>query len=329
MFERDIAAVGVSAPTVAEVHARVAAQSSDAFEAQWKENREAHPHAIEAWPHVDALIGLFAGAPAICIGTGPSVVATLPAIAKASRHAITVACPSAVKYCLAAGFAPTFVPFVEPKFVAQVAEGFPPTSNVLLDYRAHDSYYAMESLQRFVFGHDGDEYARRARALCSRRTLLPESPSTLGAAFSFAVLMGCHPVVVAGADFSFDGGMAHPPGHYAESYYPTDDGWTFAGKDGKEARANWVLLAHRDWFQNWIPRYVDAAKRAGRELAVIDATPRGLGLPGATACVTAPALLLSGPPLTGVQGRIDEAALQSTMFAHTLAFERQCLQVAA
>lgn len=161
---------------------------------------------------VGRLMDEFKDVPAIVVGAGPSLDASLPELARASERALVIAADTALRPLLAAGIEPALVVAVDPSALnARHLVDLPPCPQTWL---VAEPSVAREGLEPFatrlftfrVAEHEPWPWLMDAGI---DRVKLHVFGSVLTAAFDLALGAGCNPVIFAGADLAYTGGQPY------------------------------------------------------------------------------------------------------------------------
>ena len=158
-----------------------------------------------------ALFNLFERVPAIVVGAGPSLDATLPGIKAAQGRALIIAVDTAVRPLLAAGIQPHIVVAVDPSDInAQHLTGLPVTHIPLVGEGSLDPSVLPEYRGRtFAFRVSDHQPWPWLRSVGLDRGGLQAWGSVLTTAFDLAIKVGCDPLVFAGADLAYTRGLQY------------------------------------------------------------------------------------------------------------------------
>lgn len=238
---------------------------------------------------VSSLSGCFAGVPAVVVAAGPSLDRNLPELAAHRQGAVLIAVDTALRPLLTAGLAPDLVVAVDPTEAnARHLVDLPPCEATYLVGEGSLDPEAIRSFadRQFVF-RVGDHHPwpwLRAQGLDRGR--LRAWGSVLTTAFDLALVMGCDPIVFAGADLAFTDGRPYARGTTYEEDWRRDAAWGQRLEDVWRARINeWPdtrevdvhgravrtaphLVAFRDWLAT------ESAAATGRR--IVNATGHGI-----------------------------------------------------
>jgi hypothetical protein len=158
------------------------------------------------------LVDEFKGVPAILVGAGPSLDASLPELARAAERSLVIAADTALRPLLAAGIGPALVVAVDPSPTnARHLVDLPPCPDTWL---VTEPSVAREGLDPFatrlftfrVAEHEPWPWLMGAGI---DRVKLHVFGSVLTVAFDLALRAGCNPVIFAGADLAYTGGQPY------------------------------------------------------------------------------------------------------------------------
>jgi hypothetical protein len=223
-------------------------------------------------PDVSRLLGLGQGRPALVVGAGPSLDQSLAELRGIDRRCLVLAAASALAPLAGVGVAPHLALAMEAKDESRQLAGADPGRTILAaassshpaHFAAWPGYKALFHLQPWVAGLVGEGLA------------LPSGGHVTSVAFSLAVLMGCHPIILVGQDLAYSGGRQHA------SQRP-------GGEESSPAKGLQVpaigggLIETSQVMQSYIAWYQEAAAylaRQSQESRVINATAQGALLPG-------------------------------------------------
>jgi hypothetical protein len=153
-----------------------------------------------------ALDGLFAGAPAVIVGAGPSLDRNLPALAALQDRAVIIGADTALRPLLAGGVRPHIMVGVDPaEQNARHLAGVDRLQDVWLagEGSLHPTAFEGFAGRTFVFKvSQHDPWPWLAATGLDRGTLRAWG-SVVTSAFDLALRMGCDPIVFAGLDLSY------------------------------------------------------------------------------------------------------------------------------
>jgi hypothetical protein len=270
--------VAATAPDAAKDAMRVAARAWFGARANQEARREFAPpyllntlrnvKAIAAEADAGTLRGAFPGVPAIVVGAGPSLDRNIDEIAAHRGRAIVIAADTALRPLLAAAVAPDLVVAVDPGEANArhltdltacpatwlVAEGsVDPAALAAFAGRSFVCRVASHHPWPWLQGHGIERGTLRAWG------------SVLTTAFDLALVMGCDPIVFAGADLAFTGGQPYARKTTYESDWRREQAWGDTlhaiwsarvnawpelfepGIDGEPVRTAPHLRSFRDW----------------------------------------------------------------------------------
>lgn len=216
---------------------------------------------------VRALAGLAAGRPAIIAAAGPSLDTNVHTIVPCLDRAVVIACDTAARPLTLTGIDPDFIVASDPAPAnAWHLAGLPVKRSWLVgEGSLHASAFTSFDRRTFTFRVSDHQPWPWLESIGLGRALLPTWGSVATSAFSLAVLMGCNPIVFAGADFAFTANRPYCRGTSFEAQWGVwvaggstlDAIWeTQVGKwpalaapdiHGRPARTASHLVAFRDW----------------------------------------------------------------------------------
>lgn len=293
-------------PAVAHAHREQAVQAARLIGRAWfgaRANQQArrdnggryllntlrNARAIAAEGDAAALAGVGVGVPAIVVGAGPSLDRNLPDIATYRDRALIIAADTSLRPLLSAGVHPDLVVALDPTETnARHLTDLPPCPNT---YLVAEGSLDPEALPHFAgrtfFFNVSDHHPWPwLRSLGIGRGRLRAWGSVLTTAFDLSLVMGCNPILFAGADLAFTGGRPYARGTTYEEVWrraemwgqPIADCWTAAiegwpdtreiGVTGDMVRTAPHLRSFRDWIAG------EAAKVTGR--AIVNGTGAGI-----------------------------------------------------
>ena len=158
-----------------------------------------------------ALFNLFERVPAIVVGAGPSLDATLPGIKAAQGRALIITVDTATRPLVAAGIQPHMVVGVDPSDInAQHLTGLPLSNIPLVGEGSLDPSVLPEFRGRtFAFRVSDHQPWPWLRSVGLDRGGLQAWGSVLTTAFDLAIKVGCDPIVFAGADLAYTRGLQY------------------------------------------------------------------------------------------------------------------------
>lgn len=267
-----------------------------------------------------SLKGLCRGLPALVVGAGPSLDRNLADISRYRDRVVILAADTALRPLLAAGIEPDVVVATDPTETnARHLCELPACSRThLVAEGSVDSESLSEFEGRTFFFRVSDHHPwpwLRNKGL--DRGPLRAWGSVLTTAFDLALVMGCEPVVFAGADLAFTDGRPYARGTtYEEVWHRAgmwgqsiEDCWsagiaawpeTFEqGVNGETIRTAPHLRSFRDWIAS------EAGKATGR--TIINGTGGGILLGTGIAQRSVGDVLAGFPILEGVAAHIADA----------------------
>ena len=238
---------------------------------------------------VRALAACAQGAPAIVVGAGPSLDASLDELARLASGAVIIATDTSLRPLLGRGIAPQFVVALDPSELnGRHLLNLPACANTWLIAESALDPCAVAAFQGRtlwfrVAAHQPWPWLNTLGVDVGK---LEVWGSVLTAAFQVAALAGCDPIVAVGADLSFPEGRPYVRGTTYEFDWawaaglgtPVEETWRAqmaARKDlrverdvtGADTPTTGVMLEFRDWL-------VAQARKGGRRF--VNATGRGL-----------------------------------------------------
>jgi len=220
-------------------------------------------------PDPTLLAGVLAGIPAVVVGAGPSLDASLPHLAPAWDKALVLAAASALKPLAAADLSPHMALALEAKDESRQFDGLDHGRTLLAAATAgHPRHFSQWSGPLALF-HLQPWIAR----LTGLGQALPNGGHVTSAAFSLAVLLGCDPIVLVGQDLAYTFGRTHAsgrPGGEEEERLETVE---VEAIDGDRIPSSPVMLSYILW-------YAESAARVGASRRLVNATTAGARLPG-------------------------------------------------
>ncbi|MFZ5586624.1 MAG: motility associated factor glycosyltransferase family protein [Thermodesulfobacteriota bacterium] len=261
-------------------------------------------------PDVAGLAGRYRGAPALVIGAGPSLDASLPRLAGENlEHVLTLAAASALGPLARAGLAPELALALEAKDESRQFAGADPRRTLLAAAsQSHPNHFAAWPGRRALF-----HLSPWLAALTGGGPALPSGGHATSAAFSLAVLMGCDPIALVGQDLAFSQGRSHASGRPGGEEGGLPGLVQTPGIHGGMVETSEVMAGYITWYRE------AAAYLAGRPqpVRVINATAQGARLDGFEHMLLEDALAVlraSGArhaPLAGAVGRLARPAAEA------------------
>jgi hypothetical protein len=234
------------------------------------------------------LTDVYRGVPAVIAAAGPSLDRALPQLRDVDRRALLIACDTALRPLLASGIAPPLVVGVDPSDLnARHFLSLPACASTWLVSESaidHQAAHVFDG-RTFWYRVSNHEPWPWLNELGIDVGQIDVWGSVLTAAFQVAVLAGCDPIVIVGADLSFPGGRPYARGTTYELDWALDtaravrleDVWQrqisatprVTAKDvgGRDVETTPALVSFRDWL-------VARVQRSGRR--VINATGAGI-----------------------------------------------------
>ena len=225
---------------------------------------------IERESNIAALDGGCTGRPAVVVAAGPSLDASLAALAAYQEQVVIIASDTTLRPLLAAGIRPHLMVAVDPaELNARHLSGVPDTSGIWLaaEGSLHPDAYRSFAGRTFIFKVSDHEPWPWLRDAGLDRGQLRAWGSVATSAFDLALRMGCAPIIFAGHDFAYtndrpycDNTVFHeeayaylklnPTGnirHYEEMLMQGQPLVTATDVHGAPVRTAARLLAFRDW----------------------------------------------------------------------------------
>lgn len=275
--------------------------------------------AIAQEGNVRALADLFAGVPAVVVGAGPSLDDNLPSLRTLQDRAVIVATDTTLGPLLSGGVRPHLVVGVDSSALnAQHLTTPEDPEEVMLAAEGSLHPSAFERFRGRIFSfriadHDPWPWLRAAGL---DRSELRTWGSVLTSAFDLACVMGCNPVVFAGADLAFTGMRPYCRGTIYDAQWQEwiDKGcsWELLMEDyfrrqpevyrddvhGTRTRTAPNLVSFRDWL----------VERSGALMSttVINATGGGILHGGRIQQASLDAALEGAPSQSDVRAKIHE-----------------------
>lgn len=224
-------------------------------------------------PDIASLAGRYAGVPALIIGAGPSLDASLPILAGHTfEHALTLTAASALGPLAKAGVHPDLALAIEAKDESRQFAGADPARTILAAAsQSHPNHFQAWPVRRALF-----HLSPWLAAVAGTAPALPNGGHVTSVAFSLAVLLGCDPIVLVGQDLAYSQGRAYASGRAGglEADLPGLVSAPAIGGGSVETSA--VMAGYIAWYRE------AAAYLAGRSQPVrlINATAAGARLEG-------------------------------------------------
>jgi hypothetical protein len=243
---------------------------------------------IVAGQDVRGLTDVYRGVPALIAAAGPSLDAALDDLAFVRDRAVLFAADTALRPLLTRGFSPEFAVAVDPQATnARHFHALPacPETWLVSETSIDPSVVRPFGRRTFWFRVANHEPWSWYHELGVDVGQIDVWGSVLTAAFQVAVLAGCDPIVIVGADLSFTGGRPYCRGttyefdwahdvasgramaHAWRPFLKPDEQIRVPDLHGAETTTTAALQSFRDWM-------VARAKRSGRR--VINATGAGI-----------------------------------------------------
>ncbi len=259
-------AVRVAQGIVAGARANAAARRK--FAPRYLANVLRNVPAIVDGHDVQALSDTYRGVPAIVAAAGPSLDSALPALAELRDRAVVFAVDTALRPCLTAGITPQFVVGADPSTAnARHFQWLPECANTWLIAesaldRSATQVFDGRTLFFRVSRHHPWPWLQQWGCDAGQIDMWG---SVLTAAFGAAVLAGCDPIVLVGADLAFTGGQPYARGTTYEFDWACGEALGISLADwwktqteraesrtepdlrGRDTRTTTSMVSFRDW----------------------------------------------------------------------------------
>lgn len=187
------------------------------FEKTWGANIARNIREFIAAPGAQIFYNAFSGVPAIVAAAGPSLTSSLEHIRKAADRALIVAVDTSYRILRRHGIEPHFCVCVDPQAVnARYFEGDTPCRTVMIaDPTVHPSVFHLFRGRKAVTGM-AFPMMKWIEDAAGAKGELAYGGSVSTNAYDFARRLGASPVLLAGQDLAFTGGLAHARGSYLD-----------------------------------------------------------------------------------------------------------------
>jgi hypothetical protein len=230
--------------------------------------------AIAEEADVASLADCFAGAPAIVLAAGPTLDNAIEDLRASAAHAVIIAVDTSLKPLLKTGIAPDLVVAMDPtEQNARHLYDIPdlPDTWLVAEPSVNPAILRAFPGRSFLLSLGFDPWPWIAQAGITRGKLRAWG-SVATTAYDLALVMGCNPIGLAGADFSFPGGQPYcrnteyehdwaDAAAWGESLESIWYAWTHKWRDVTEADVDGCpvltaphLVAFRDWVRKDIER---------------------------------------------------------------------------
>ena len=222
-------------------------------------------------PEITPLANVFRGTPALVLGAGPSLEKSLPLLKNIRHKGLVLAAASAIGPMAKWGEKPHKVFALEGKDESRQFQQADFTQTWLAAASgSHPNHFRQWQGSAALF------HLEPWFADLSRTTVLPTGGHATSAAFAFAVLLGCNPIILVGQDLAYVQGRQHAegrPGGEDEQRPPT---LMVPAIGGGEVESSTVLQSYIMWYQE-AAAYL---KERHPERRVINTTAQGAFIPG-------------------------------------------------
>jgi len=247
-------------------------------------------------PDLTLLAGVLAGTPAVVVGAGPSLDASLPDLPGAWDRALVLAAASALKPLAAAGLWPHLTLALEAQDESRQFEGLSHDRTLLAAATAgHPHHFSKWSGPQALF-----HLQPWAARLAGLGRALPSGGHVTSAAFSLAVLLGCDPIVLVGQDLAYTYGRTHAQGRPGGEEEQRPETVEVEAIGGGRILSSPIMLSYILWYEESAARLGLSSRRT------INATAAGAHLPGFEHRPLAE-VLVELPPLTDDLGLLTQA----------------------
>jgi hypothetical protein len=228
-------------------------------------------HVLEC-PDLTRMVNAFNGMPALVVGAGPSLDASLEILAGNSSKALLMGAASAIGPMAALGMAPQVAVALEAKDESRQFKAADPARTLLAAASSgHVNHFSLWPGKKALF-HLQPWVAK----LSGGGLGLPNGGHATSAAFSLAVLWGCDPIILVGQDLAYSGGRIHAANRPGGEDEERPDMVEIPAIGGGLTETSPVFMSYINWYQE-TAAYL--AKR-GRGPRVINATFEGAYLSG-------------------------------------------------
>lgn len=189
------------------------------FEKLWTSNIARNIREIIGAPPASAFFDTFKNVPAIIVNAGPTLTQSIPYIQKHCSSSVIVAVDTSLKVLEQYGIEPHFCITVDPQLInARYFEGVHSNRTILIaDPMVHPSTFLFYKGRKAITGVAFEMMKWIEDAIGSYGTLR-YGGSVSTNAYDFAKKLGVHPIIMAGQDLAFTGGLAHVKGAYLDDH---------------------------------------------------------------------------------------------------------------
>lgn len=218
------------------------------------------------------LVNAFKGLPALVIGAGPSLDASLAALARADKKALLLGAASSIGPMAHFDMAPHLAVALEAKDESrQFSSADIDITSLAAATSGHHNHFskwtgtkALIHLQPWVAKLSGGGLG------------LPNGGHATSAAFSLAVLWGCDPIILLGQDLAYSGGKIHASNRPGGEDEKRPDSLDVPAIGGGLTKTSDVFMSYINWYQETAAYLA----RSCRGRKVINATAEGAHLSG-------------------------------------------------
>lgn len=223
-------------------------------------------------PDVTQCQGALAGLPALVVGAGPSLDASLEQLPKVGRNALILAAASALNPLFTVGVSPQMAVSMEAKDESRQFQGIIPGQTMMLAASSgHPRHFSRWSGMAGMF-----HLLPWLPAITGRGHVLPTGGHSTSAAFSLAILWGCNPIILVGQDLAYTDGRIHASGRPGGEDEPLPQMMQVEGIDGHSVSSSDTMLSYQLWYREACA----FLKRKHPHIRVINATASGARLHG-------------------------------------------------
>lgn len=251
---------------------RVNTQTKAQHNHEWLSNLGKNFKYILKCPDSTRLVNAFKGVPALVLGAGPSLDASLAELPGFSGKALILGAASVIGPLAMVGMAPHVAVAMEAKDESRQFAGADTACTWLAAATSGHANHFSEWLGKKALFH----LQPWAAKLSGGGFGLPNGGHATSAAFSLAILWGCDPIILAGQDLAYSGGRIHAANRPGGEDEARPDLLDTPAIGGGLAKTSDVFMSYINWYQE-TAAYL--AKRAARP-RVINATAQGAYLDG-------------------------------------------------
>lgn len=223
-------------------------------------------------PDLTGLTGRYVDIPCLVVGAGPSLDQSLATIAKYQDRALIIAAASALGPLRSAGVSPAVAVALEARDESRQFIGADQQATILAAASASNpNHFAAWQGPKSIY-HLQPWLAE----MTGKSLVLPSGGHAGSAAFSFAILWGCSPIILVGQDLAYTGGRFHAGARPGGEDYQRQDTTPVEAIGGGTVETSAEWLSYLQWYRE-AAGYLTKIGQANR---VFNATVSGARIPG-------------------------------------------------